>query len=175
MGNLFDDPSASGPEAELVPLHQEPGTGDSRTLRLASPGIDEVRLRALLRYQEAFLAHAEGRPGAAAPATLAEAHAKGLEASALGVKEVERGLALLRAFGGRRWTLQRVRTRYAELQGEDSPRAAERRARVEEELARLESLQELEQRYGPEQVALLLAHEPQILALHTRMGQVLQG
>ena len=174
MGNLFDDSSASGPEAELVPLQQEPGTGDSRTLRLASPGVDADRLRALLRYQEAFLAHAEGA-APVAPATLAEAHAKGLEASGLGVKEVERGLALLRAFGGRRWTLQRVRARYAELQGEHTPRAAERRAKVEDELARLESLQELEQRYGPEQLALLLAHEPAILALHTRMGQVLQG
>ena len=40
MAPLF--PESPHDEAELVPLHQEPRTGDSRTLRLASPPVDEV-------------------------------------------------------------------------------------------------------------------------------------
>jgi hypothetical protein len=178
MSSLFGNDGNDGAEADLIPLQQEPGTGDSRTLRLASPPLDDAQLTALLRYQQAFLAHAEPRRSAAGTATpdaIARAHAAGLEASGLGVKEVERGLALLRAFAGRRWTLQRVRARYAELQAEHTPRAAERRARVEEELARLESLQELEQRHGTELVQRLLAREGEILPLHTRMGALLQG
>jgi hypothetical protein len=171
MAPLFDD------EAELIPLQQEPGTGDSRTLRLASPPLDDAQLEALLRYQRAFLAHAEPRrpAGPLSAALLSEAHAAGLAASGLDVKQVERGSALLRAFAGRRWTLQRVRTRYAELQGEQTSRAAEQRARVEEELARLESLQELEQRYGSELVSRLLAREAELVDLHTRLGGLLQG
>ncbi|HET9449711.1 MAG TPA: hypothetical protein VFO83_02460 [Aggregicoccus sp.] len=171
MPPLFED------EAELVPLYQEPGTGDSRTLRLASPQLDDAQLEALVRYQQAFLAHAEPRrPAGPVPASLiTEAHEAGLGASGLDVKAVERGSALLRAFAGRRWTLQRVRTRYGELQAEQTPRAAEQRARVEEELARLESLQELEQRHGPELISRLLAREAELVDLHARLGALLQG
>ncbi len=169
MASQFED------EAELVPLQQEPGTGDSRTLRLASPPVDDAQLEALLRYQQAYLAHAESRraAGPLTAAVITEAHEAGLAASGLDVKAVERGSALLRAFAGKRWTLQRVRTRYAELKREQTQRAAEQRARVEEELARLESLQELEQRHGAEVVARLLGREAEIVELHTRLGALL--
>ena len=173
MAPLFPEPPHD--EAELVPLQQEPGTGDSRTLRLASPPVDDAQLEALLRYQRAYLAHAEPRraAGPLPAAVITEAHVAGLSASGLDVKAVERGSALLRAFAGKRWTLQRVRTRYAQLQREHTPRAAEQRARVEEELARLESLQELEQRHGADVVARLLAREAELVGLHTRLGALL--
>jgi hypothetical protein len=177
MGNLFGNDGDA--EADLIPLQQAPGTGDARTLRLASTTLDPEQLEALLRYQRAYLAHAEARrPASGVPvpsALIAEAHAAGLGASGLGVKDVERGAALLRAFAGKRWTLQQVKARYAQLQAEPGPRAAEKRARVEEELARLESTQELEWRHGSELISLLRSREAEILDLHTRLGQLHQG
>ena len=46
---------------------------------------------------------------------------------------------------------------------------------MEEELSRLESLQELEQRHGRELVARLRAREAELVELHARMGALLQG
>jgi hypothetical protein len=147
---------------------------DARTLRLAAHPLTEDDLAALVRYQEAFLAHAE-QP-AVGHAALAAAHPIGLEASGLAdTRMVEIGLALLRAFCGRRWTLQRLESRLAELERLADPASAEKAAKAREELARLRDLEPLARRYGQQNLDLLLRHEARLLALHTRMQKVLNG
>ena len=167
---LFPDDPDSTPHASA-----EISAADDRTLRMASPPLDAAQLAGLVRYQEAFLAEAEPALAAGAPpaAVLPSAHEKGLAASGLSLKDVERGSALLRAFSGRRWTLQRILERYRQLEGDGTPQAEERRARVEEELARLQNLDDLQRRYGAETLALLMRAEKQLVPLHARLVRVL--
>lgn len=174
MSSLFDD--LSKPSERPQGFNSETTTdlqsADDKTLRLASPPLSEPELQALVRYQEAFLAHAE-QPGAG-PEALAEAHQRGLEAAGLkDVKAVEQGSVLLRTFCGRRWTVQRLKTRLAELEAQADPKSAERAAKAREELERLEDLEPLMRRWGTETVALLCLHEERLLALHGRLTRVL--
>ncbi|MGZ3459421.1 MAG: hypothetical protein ACXU86_13070 [Archangium sp.] len=144
---------------------------DSRTLRLSAHPLTEAELQALLRYQEAFLAHLE-RPTLEKDA-LAAAHQLGVQASGLDVKVVEPGNSLLRAYGGQRWTARRLRTRLAELETQAEPASAEKARRAREELDRVEDLEPLARRYGQETIDLLNQHEERLLDLHTRMQKAL--
>jgi hypothetical protein len=163
MSSLFDDLSKTTTDLQ---------SADDKTLRLASPPLSEPELQALVRYQEDFLAHAE-QPGAG-PHALAEAHQLGLQAAGLkDVKAVEQGSVLLRTFCGRRWTVQRLKTRLVELEAGGDSQSAERAAKVREELERLEDLDPLMRRWGAETVALLYHHEERLLALHVRLSRVL--
>jgi hypothetical protein len=142
-------------------------SADSRTLRLAAHPLTPEELEALVRYQEAFLAHAE-QPSVGHEA-LATAHQRGLEASGMqDVRVVELGLSMVRAFCGQRWTARKVASRVGELEGE-------RASKARDELRRLEDLEPLARRYGQGAIDLLRQHEERLLALHTRMQKVLSG
>lgn len=161
--SLFDDLNASSSGAL--------DSADARTLRLAAPSLSPEGLEALVRYQEAFLAHVEGPRGGVG--ALAAAHEQGVSASGLDVKAVELGNALLRAYCGQRWTARRVRERLGELERQPDEASAEKARRAREELHRLEDLEPLARRYGQEAVDLLDAHEDRLVALHTRMQRAL--
>jgi hypothetical protein len=147
-------------------------SADSRTLRLAAHPFTAEELEALVRYQEAFLAHAE-QPSVGHE-TLSAAHQLGLQASGMeDTKVVELGLSLLRAFCGQRWTARRLGARLDELEAD--PSASEKVRKARDELRRLEDLDPLARRYGQEAIDLLRQHEDRLLALHTRMQKALTG
>ncbi|MFB1482710.1 hypothetical protein [Corallococcus sp. RDP092CA] len=144
---------------------------DDRTLRMASRPVDSALLDQLVRYQETFLAHVEAD---AAPEAMARASKAALEASGLDVKAAEWGSAILRAFGGRRWTVQRLRSKLTELASRSGPEVDAVRKRVQDELVNQEQETDaLGRRYGAETVALLREREAQLLGLHTRLTKVL--
>jgi hypothetical protein len=158
MPSFFDDLN----ELATVDLQ----AADDKTLRLASHPLTEQELATLIRYQETFLAVAEAVSG---PQALARAHSEALKASGLSdPKQVELGNALLRAFCGQRWAVNKLKQ--LEPRG---PEADELRDRIREELARLERMDSLTRRYGEDTIALLHRHEETLLELHTRMTRVL--
>ena len=144
---------------------------DSKTLRLSHQGLSEDALASLIRYQEAYLAHAE-QPSVGHEALVA-AHQLGLQASGLDLKQLEKGLSLLRAYSGKRWTARKLRTRLAELEQQTDTRSAEKAARARQEMARVEDLEPLARRYGQETLDLLNQHETRLVELHSRMQKVL--
>jgi len=144
---------------------------DAKTLRLSSQGFTEAQVASLIRYQEAFLAHAE-QPSVGHEA-LAAAHQLGLQASGLDMKQVDKGLALLRAYAGKRWTALRLRTRLAELEQQTDALSVEKAQRAREEMHRVEDLEPLARRYGQEVLDLLNQHESHLVDLHSRMQKVL--
>jgi hypothetical protein len=162
MPSFFDDMN----DARTAELD----AADDRTLRLAVHPLTEEELAALIRYQETFLAIAEPTPG---PEALARAHTEALKASGLpDAKRVEQGNALLRTFCGQRWGVHKLKAKLQQLE----PRGSEAdvlRDRIREELARLERTDAFARRYGEQALALLEAREDQLVALHSRMTQVL--
>jgi hypothetical protein len=145
---------------------------DSKTLRLAAHPLTEEDVAALIRYQEAFLAHAE--LPSADPEALVSAHQLALQASGFeDVKIVELGLSMLRAFCGPMWTAQRLRGRLAELEKQPDAASTEKASRIREELFRVENLDALARRYSQQAIDLLRQHESALLALHDRMQKVL--
>ncbi|PTL85865.1 hypothetical protein DAT35_04005 [Vitiosangium sp. GDMCC 1.1324] len=144
---------------------------DSRTLRLSAHPLTAAELEGLVRYQEAFLAHME--QASVAHDAFATAHRLGLEASGLGVKVVELGNALLRAFCGQRWTARKLRSRVAELEKLTDDASVEKVSKARDELRRIEDLEPLARRYGQEAIDLLNQHEDRLVALHTRMQKAL--
>lgn len=143
---------------------------DDKTLRLAMHAYTEEELAGLKRFVERYLTHAEPAQG---PAALATAHQEAMKDCGLPPKRVEQGLALLRLFGGKRWTVQRLRAKLQQLES-DGPEKDELRGKIHDELDRLErETNDLARRFGQETLALLRRHEPELLALHTRMTQVL--
>ena len=160
--SLFDD-LASSPSGGM-------DAADARTLRLSAPSLTREGLEALVRYQEAFLAHAEATGGSEA---LVAAHEHGLKASGLDVKRLELGTSLLRAYAGQRWTARRVRERLAELEKGTDATAGEKAARARTELHRLEDLEPLARRYGQPALDVLGEDEERLVALHARMQKAL--
>jgi hypothetical protein len=165
--SIFDD-YQDVPNVETGPDFD---AADDRTLRMASRPVDGPMLDALVRYQETFLAHVEA--DASAPA-MAQAQTAALTASGLDMKAAEWGIAVLRAFGGRRWTVQKLRSKLTELEGRPGPQSDEVRKRVQDELVNQErETDALGRRYGVETVALLRTREAELVALHTRLTKVL--
>jgi hypothetical protein len=162
MPSFFDNWNAS-----VDPATQ---AADDKTLRLASHPLTEEELGALIRYQDAFLSVAESASG---PEAFARAHSEALKASGLtDAKFVEQGSALLRSFCGQRWAANKLRDKLKQLESQ-GPEADELRARIRSELARLERTDAFVRRYGEAPIALLVKHEPQLLALHARLTRVL--
>ncbi|MCP3104912.1 hypothetical protein LZ198_39205 [Myxococcus sp. K15C18031901] len=165
--SLFDDlgyQDVRNPEAGT-----DFSAADDRTLRMAAPALDGAMLDALVRYQEAFLTHAgtEHEP-------LAVAHQKAQAASGLDLKTVEQGAAMLRAFGGRRWTARKLQDKLEQLKAASGPDAEELRRRIQGELFNQERETEaLARRYGDTTLALLREREATLLDLHTRMTRLL--
>lgn len=150
---------------------------DDRTLRMAMPPVDGALLDALVRYQEAFLADASSDRGSEA---LARAHALAQTASGLDTRTLEQGIAMLRAFGGRRWTARKLDDKLRQLEGApgaSDASAQELRTRVRDELDKQErATVALGRRYGEAALALLREREASLLDLHTRMtGLLSQG
>ncbi len=145
-------------------------SADDRTLRLAVHAFTEEELAGVKRFLQTWLTHAES---ASSDEAMATAHEAGLQASGLKPRRVEQGLALLRFFCGKRWTAQRLRAKIQELEAA-GPEKDELRERIHGELERLDrETDDLGRRFGPETMLLLRRHEPELLALHTRMTQVL--
>ncbi|WP_224363178.1 hypothetical protein [Hyalangium versicolor] len=162
MPSFFDNWNASA----------DPGVqaADDRTLRLASHPFTEQELEGLIRYQETFLSIAEANQG---PDTLARAHTEALKASGFSdPRHVEAGQALLRAFCGQRWAVSKLRDKLKQLESKGSE-ADELRERIRGEMARLERTDTFVRRYGEGPIALLRKYGEKLLALHTRMTQVL--
>ncbi|NTX36717.1 MULTISPECIES: hypothetical protein [unclassified Myxococcus] len=170
--SLFDDHGYQD-----VP-NRETGThlsaADDRTLRMAMPPVDGALLDALVRYQETFLAHAGSDPGAE---TLARAHGLAQTASGLDSQALEQGIAMLRAFGGRRWTARKLDDKLRQLEATSEGPPEELRTRVRDELGKQErETVALGRRYGEATLALLREREASLLDLHTRMtGLLSQG
>ena len=135
--------------------------GDARTLSFASFRIDAPLLDRLLGYQRALLQElGEGW----SPAAMASAHQAALASAGLSQDVVERALAVVRRFAGNREVAARLRAR-------SKATPAERAGDVEERLTALD--QELRERDDPETIALLLAHEGEVVALHRRLVHLL--
>ncbi|MBJ6762144.1 hypothetical protein JGU66_15330 [Myxococcaceae bacterium JPH2] len=144
---------------------------DDRTLRMAALPMDEAMLEALIRFQETFLENVGLLSDAEA---MARAHTEGVRVSGLTPQVVESGMALLRAFCGRRWSVAQLRERLARMQSLDTPDAPELRARLQQEVAKQEhATDNLARRYGETPMALLRQREAQLLALHIRLTQLL--
>ncbi len=162
--SMFDDLDSQPQSAAME-------SADARTLRLSAPEFSKATLEALIRYQEAFLAHAE-QPSVGHE-SLATAHQLGLQASGTDVKTVEKGNALLRSYSGKRWTARKLRTRLAELEQQTDATSTEKARRAREEMHRVEDLEPLARRYGQETIDLLNQHEERLVELHVRMQKVL--
>lgn len=149
----------------------DPGiqAADDRTLRLASHPLTEQEVAGLIRYQESYLTVAEPNPSIEG---ITKAHAEGLKASGMELKHVGLGLALLWAYCGQRWAVNKLRDKLKQLDSQGSG-ADELRARIRGELARLERTDAFVRRYGEGPIALLQKHEETLLGLHTRMTRVL--
>lgn len=147
---------------------------DDRTLRMAMPPVDGALLDALVRYQETFLAHVGSDRGAE---VLARAHALAQTASGLEARALEQGIAMLRAFSGRRWTARKLDDKLRQLEAASEASAEELRTRVRDELGKQErETVALGRRYGEATLALLRERETSLLDLHTRMtGLLSQG
>jgi hypothetical protein len=161
--SLFDD-LETAPTAGME-------AADAKTLRLSAHPLTPDELQSLVRYQEAYLAHAE--QSSVGHDALGAAHELGLKASGLEVKKVELGLSLLRAYSGKRWTARKLRTRLAELERQTDPVSTEKARRAREEMARVEDLDPLARRYGQETIDLLNDHEERLVDLHARMQKAL--
>ncbi|QSQ26177.1 hypothetical protein JY651_15120 [Pyxidicoccus parkwayensis] len=144
---------------------------DDRTLRMAAPRVDAGLLDALVRYQRTWLSHAEAGQGAEA---LVRAHTEALAASGLTLKTVEQGIAMLRAFCGRRWAVRKFEDKLRQVEGANSPDVEDLRERIREELTKQERATEgLARRYGEDALTLLRAREAELVDLHTRTTRLL--
>lgn len=161
--SFFDDLAA--------PQSTSLDAADAKTLRLATHPLTEAELQALLRYQEAFLAHAEAASNG--HEAIVTAHQAGLQASGLSNKVVELGNAMLRAYSGKRWTARKLRTRLAELEQATDAASVEKARKAREELYRIEDLEPLARRYGQGTIDLLNQHEERLVELHARMQKAL--
>ncbi|WP_338866318.1 hypothetical protein [Myxococcus stipitatus] len=171
MPSDFFDDNGFQDVRNVEPRGSNLSAADDRTLRMASLVLDRALLDALMSYQRAFLADAEAGTGAI---DVAQAHTRALEASKLEPLTAERGIALLRAFGGRRWTVRKLQDKLRQLEGASDARAEELRPRIRGELASQErETDALGRRYGDTTVALLREHEDVLVDLHTRMTHLL--
>lgn len=152
--------------------HQPVGTtdlsfADDKTLRLAMAPLTEEELAALKRFEETYLAHGEHTQGAEA---LAKAHQEAVkEVGDMKPKRLEQGLALLRLFCGKRYTVHRLRAKVPVLEAA-GPEKEEVLLKLHDELDRLErETDTLARRFGQETLDLLRRHEAELLALHNRL------
>ncbi|WP_164018202.1 hypothetical protein [Pyxidicoccus trucidator] len=167
--SFFDD--AGYQDVRNLERSSNMDAADDRTLRMASLPVDGPLLDALVRYQQAYLSHAEAGQGTEA---LGTAHTEALTASGLDSRKAELGTAMLRAFSGRRWAAWKLQDKLREVEGTSGPQADELRTRLREELTKQERATEaLARRYGPDTLALLRAREAELLDLHTRMARLL--
>jgi hypothetical protein len=146
-----------------VPSDRDLIAGDVRTLSFASIRIEEELLQRLLRYQRALADRL--RPGWE-PAVLSRAHQEALAEAGLEADQLERPLAVLRRFAGNRTTAARLRQRIEAATGE----LAEG---LREQLHSLD--RQLREREDPGTVERMLAHEAEILALHSHTDQLIRG
>lgn len=145
---------------------------DDRTIRMAAPPVDGAMLDALVRYQRTWLSHVESS-GQGAEA-LVRAHTEALAASGLSLKTTEQGIAMLRAFCGRRWAVRKFEDKLKQVEGATGPDVEDLRERVREELTKQERATEgLARRYGNEALALMRAREAELVELHTRTTRLL--
>jgi hypothetical protein len=167
--SLFDD--AGFQDVRNTERSSNMEAADDRTLRMAYLPVDGPLLDSLVRYQRAYLSHAEAGQGTDA---LGAAHTEALKASGLDARTAEQGTAMLRAFSGRRWAARKFQDKLRQVEGQTGPKAEELRTRILEELTKQERATEaLGRRYGADTLALLRAREPELLELHTRMTRLL--
>ena len=92
-------------------------------------------------------------------------------------KAAELGNAMLRAFSGRRWAVQKLQDKLRQVEGGSEPKGPqvdELRTRIREELTKQEAATDaLARRYGTDALALLRAREAELVDLHTRMTRLL--
>ncbi|HLL55089.1 MAG TPA: hypothetical protein VK447_16150 [Myxococcaceae bacterium] len=170
---IFGDGDGPFPEGSSADNDLE--GADIKTLRLAAAVVTPERLDQLVRYQRAWL-EAVKRLGSDA---MAEVDAEALAKSGMAPAELGALLALVRDFCGKRWTMRTLERRHAELQNKrDNDGLDEREARklesLDAELHKLDTLKQLERRYGAPAVLLLRSREDELIALHQAVGQALR-
>ncbi|WP_163996519.1 hypothetical protein [Pyxidicoccus caerfyrddinensis] len=167
--SLFDD--AGFQDVRNFERSTNLDAADDRTLRMAYRPVDGALLDSLVRYQQAWLSHAEAGKGTD---VLARAHAEALSASGLNSQTAEQGAAMLRSFCGRRWAALKLQDKLRQVEGANTPDVEDLRTRLREELTKQERATEaLGRRFGPDTVALLRARETELVDLHTRMTRLL--
>jgi hypothetical protein len=168
---IFDD----GPLPEGVSADNDLEAADAKTLRLTSPIVTPERLDQLVRYQRLWLDILK-RLGSDA---LAEVDREALAQSGMDARELQALLAIVRDFCGKRWTLRTLERRQTELQvkrdndGLDE-RETQKLESLDAELHKLDSMKQLERRWGAAAVHLLRQREDELIALHQAVGQALR-
>lgn len=138
---------------------------DLRTLRLASIALSGELLDQFVTYQRTLLEALARSSEADWHGRYAFAHGHALAASGLDLVVMGKVKALVGEFCGRRSALRQVREKIAQVAPGD-PRGQAVLERAKTELPRLEGVADLEDRYGKEAIALLVAREDEVVALH---------
>lgn len=138
---------------------------DLKTLRLASIALSGELLDRFVTYQRALLEALARSSEADWHGRYAFAHGHALAASGLDLVELGKVKALVGEFCGRRSALKEVREKIAQLAPGD-PKGQRVLERAKKELPRLEGVADLADRYGQDAVALLVAREDELVALH---------
>ncbi|MEN9799657.1 MAG: hypothetical protein RL653_3354 [Pseudomonadota bacterium] len=152
-------------------------SADLKTLRMASPWLDEAALGRYLAYQRAYVELLE-QAVACTSGLLAEAHARALAQSQASLDEVGRLGSLCTDYAGRRGVERTLGERHGQLSsrnaatratgGQPSARDLELERKLKEELSGPGALERLVARHGEAAVRLLQSREEEILALHRR-------
>lgn len=152
-------------------------SADLKTLRMASPWLDEAALGRYLAYQRAYVELLE-QAATRSSELLAGAHARALAQSQASLDEVGRIGALCTDYAGRRGVERTLEERAMQLSariaatraagGQPSAKELELEQKVKEELAGPGALERLAARHGEAAVKLLQPREGEILELHRR-------
>lgn len=140
---------------------------DLKTLRLASIALTADLIERYQAYQRALLAGLAASANDDWSGRYAFAHGRALAGCGLDSHALGKVKAAVGDFCGRRSALRAVRERLEAGQA--------LREGAGESLARLERLDDLEARYGAEAIALLVAREDELLALHRRLVEAEGG
>ncbi len=153
---------------------------DVRTLRLASVQLTAGLLGQFLRYQRVVLSELRTHAPGDWAGRFAFAHAKALAESKLDSLTQQKIRVLVSDFCGRRSACLVVKQVIAENEHQLAHTPGDEKAtamlqRASRELPKLESLAELESRYGAEAVGLLKADELELVTLHRDLARLEGG
>lgn len=147
---------------------------DLKTLRLASIALTKELLEQFVAYQRTLLVELARSTEAEWSGRFAFAHGRALAGSTLDLVTLGKVKALVSEFCGRRSSLLQIREKLAGLDPAD-PKSQAVRDRAQKELPRLESLDELEARYGKDAIALLVSRERELVTLHRDLARAEGG
>jgi hypothetical protein len=158
---------------------------DVKTLRLASAQLSKESVEAFLAYQRTLLsglASASDEAHASWAGRFAFAHARALQESGLDALTQQRLKVAVSEYAGKRSAWLTVKQRVADAeaalhlaksQGKPLPaKDAGLLERASHELHRLEDFSAFSERYGPDALASLQAHELELVTLHRDLSRL---